>query len=251
LPFLTKDSWAERSDSFDVGKDIVIPLLKKRGIKQLDIVVISHFDADHFLGFNAILDEMKVKEVWFNGTIKEDKEVEALLAKIKMKNIPLHAMHQGYHIKLDKHTSFDVLWPTERPLRYESKQNAQSIVLLLNMFEHRFLLTGDIDAATEKDITTYMYKHYGEHRQIDILKLAHHGSKYSTSPHLLSYFSPKLAIASAGKNNRYGHPHPEVEQRLRQYGTPLLRTDERGEVMFYIKENLILYINWNNYISFY
>lgn len=251
LPFQTKDSWAERSDPFDVGKDIVVPLLKKRGIKHLDIVVISHFDADHFLGFNAVLDEIIVKQVWFNGTIKEEKEVGALLNKIKMKNIPIIAMHQGDHIKLDKHTSIDVLWPMEQSLRYEAKQNSHSIVLLLNMFEYHFLLTGDIDATTEKDITTYMYKHYKEHKQIEILKLAHHGSKYSTSPHLLSYFSPKLAIASVGKNNRYGHPHPDVEQRLRLYGTPLLRTDEQGEIMFHIKENQIQYIKWNNYNSFY
>jgi len=246
ITFREKQQWAIRKNPFDVGKNIIVPILKKRGIKQLDIVVISHFDADHFQGLNAVLDEILVKQVWINGTIKDDAEVKQVLGKIIEKKIPILIAKQGDHHQLDKHTTITVLWPEPQNSVYEEKQNEESIVLLLEMFKSRFLLTGDIGKKSEQDITSYMYEKYGQAMPIDILKVPHHGSKYSSSPYLLSYFSPKLSVVSVGENNRYGHPHPDVINRVAQYNSPLLRTDIHGEIVFKINKNGTSYLNWNN-----
>lgn len=245
VPFKKKADWALRDNPFDVGTSILLPILKKRGIHHLDIVVITHFDVDHFQGLISLMDEIKINEIWLNGTLKSDEETDKLYSKIKQYQIPIKKITQGDIIRIDKFTQLDVLWPNNFKLMTD-KQNEHSIVLLLRMHQATFLLTGDIGEQTEREIVYWMNKQFGEIEQLDVFKLAHHGSKYSTSLSALSYFNPKIAVVSAGKDNRYGHPHKDVIKRLKLYNIPILRTDEDGEIVFVIKKNSLNLLKWNN-----
>ena len=244
LPFTKKEEWAERKEPFDVGVDIILPILKKRGIKHIDIAVITHFDADHFPGFIKLMDEIKIKEVWLNGTYKEDEETMKLYTQLGHYDIPVHIVKEGDTFNIDDSTTVEVLLPKPAIKFEEIDQNEQSIVLYLTMYDSTFLLTGDIGQETEKQLVYTLYERHNEDDVVDVLKLAHHGSKYSTSPQLLSYFSPQLAVVSVGINNRYGHPHPTVIERLNQYQIPLLRTDLHGEVMFVVSKNQLKLQLW-------
>lgn len=246
VPFQKKAEWAIRDRPFDVGTSILLPILKKRGVHKLDVVVITHFDVDHFQGLIALMDEIKISEIWLNGSFTTNEETAKLFSKIEKYRIPIKSVMQGDVIHIDKFTHIDVLWPNKEKIDYAEKQNEHSIVLLLRIHQAKFLLTGDIGEQTEREIVYWMNEQYGQFEQLDVLKLAHHGSKYSTSMNVLSYFNPKVAVVSVGKDNRYGHPHKDVIKRLEQYNIPLIRTDEAGEIIFIINKHKIKMLNWND-----
>jgi beta-lactamase superfamily II metal-dependent hydrolase len=129
----------------------------------------------------------------------------------------------GLSVKLSEQTALDILWPrTSTPLDPRDTNRA-SIVGRLSIAEHTFLLTGDLPATEEWDL------HPGS---IDVLKVGHHGSKSSTSEVLLTEIHPREAIISVGAGNRYGHPAPDILNRLNQHGISILRTDQNGTITY-------------------
>ncbi|MCJ8011458.1 ComEC/Rec2 family competence protein [Paenibacillus sp. KQZ6P-2] len=252
-----QDNWKERKNPFEVGAKVLVPLLKQRGIHHLDAVIVTHGDQDHAGGIQAVLNQIPVKALLFNGTLSGTASLDKLMDTALRRNIPLYAVHQGMQLKPDVHTDISFLSPimeysVQESIPFVKDQNYYSIVFVLTMNEGRFLFTGDMDKAAEEDIlslgitnpqNTLSARASGAGGVydlptggIDVIKIAHHGSKSSTGEDWLHYWHPKAAVISAGVNNLYGHPHAEVVERIAGEKAKLFRTDLNGEVQIKVKE---------------
>jgi competence protein ComEC len=233
------EEWKMRNDPFEVGADVVVPLLKKRGVQRIDALVLSHADTDHIGGLQAVVDGIPVRRVLFNGTVKEGETSEKLFRTIVTKRIPLTPVYEGMRVQADAATELRVLYP-RAPKEGESfvqgEQNERSVVLLMEVYGKTFLLTGDIGAEEEGRIAAELRSEGAPAPppRIDVLKAAHHGSKTSTTDEWLAATKPFAAVISVGRGNAYGHPHPTVTERLRAARIPTFRTDLHGEVQFRI-----------------
>ncbi|MBP1961513.1 DNA internalization-related competence protein ComEC/Rec2 [Paenibacillus aceris] len=242
------ETWKERKDPYEIGRKMLVPLLKKRGIHQLDLLVLSHEDTDHSGGLQAVIEQIPVKQFLFNGTYNPNAGIEKLFRTAINRQIPLLAGERSDWIQLDAATRLRVLYPFEETVRdaeIVQEQNEYSIVLLLEMLGTKWLFTGDIGKESElallermKDIAAECEPQPCEdasHR-LDVLKIAHHGSKYSTSQEWLDYWQPRTAVISVGEGNLYGHPAADVVERLRMSGAQILRTDQMGEVQLEVRK---------------
>lgn len=243
----SKEQWKLRQDPFEVGKDVLVPLLMKRGVHRLDILIISHLDSDHIGGLIEVIKTIPVEEVWWNGSYKDSADIQQLFSIILEKNITLRSPIIGEKIEVDDATTFEILWPLEvLPTEVEmiSEQNEHSLVMILHLFKHSFLYTGDIGERAEENIVNQLYSNNEVINDISVMKVGHHGSRYSTGYSWLSYFEPKTSIISVGRYNVYGHPHPLVLSRLEQYNSIIFRTDQLGEVKLRATNDDIYFMNW-------
>lgn len=221
------EEWRMRRDPYEIGKNLLVPLLKKRGIKQIDYLIVTHADIDHFGGLQAVIDNLPVGIMFINGTLKDSDAYDAFLHKALQKNIPIAIASEGQQLQVDAHTSLSFLYPlaTDR-IATVPHQNASTIVSLLQMHGFRFLFTGDIELMEEREMLVRM----AEVERVDLMKVAHHGSRTSTSEQWLARWQPQLAVISVGRFNTYGHPHPTVIDRLDQQRILTYRTDVHGEI---------------------
>ncbi len=228
------EEWRERSDPYEVGKDLLVPLLKKRGIRQIDYLIVTHADADHIGGLPAVLAHIPVKRLLFNGTLKDSAPAQLLFQTALDQRIPLYAVTAGERLQADKHTQLEFLYPLPTTgVPYISDQNSASTVFLLHMYDKRFLFTGDMDATAERRLMAELA--HKEGARVDVLKVAHHGSKSSTTERWLQFWQPRLAVISVGARNVYRHPSPVVIDRLDAGDIPTLRTDLHGEIQLRVE----------------
>ena len=193
-------------NTYDVGKNVVVPYLLDRGVKTLDYVMISHFDADHCNGLIAVLETLNVKKVIISKQTELTFEYENIMEIIKRKKIPVQLVQSGDRIILDKYTYIDILYPDFQIKEKDLNNNA--IVAKLVYGDFSMLFTGDIEAAAEK------YLVGNAALQSVILKIAHHGSKTSSTKEFLNAVDPKIVLIGVGQSNTFGHPHPTVIERL-------------------------------------
>jgi len=215
------EPWQQREDMFDVGEDVVLPYLQHRGIRRLDGIVLTHGDADHVQGFLAVVRRLQVRMAIVNGGPSTPVQ-EEVLALLRERGVPVYRAEAGQRWSTEKGIQWEVLHPSTAPA---VNDNRHSVVLRLNAYGREVLLTGDVDVQGEMDILAS-----GRLRPADVLKVAHHGSKTSTSDAWLSAVQPELAVISVGKNNLYGHPSPAVLKRLAASDIPVVRTDRDGAV---------------------
>ncbi|MGG3786293.1 DNA internalization-related competence protein ComEC/Rec2, partial [Paenibacillus larvae] len=242
------EAWKTRKNPYEVGKKLLVPLLKKKGIHQLDYVILTHQDTDHSKGLQAVVEEIPVKRFIFNGTFKANADNEKLFSTILEKRIPLIGGTEGMSIPIERSTFLQILYPPAREnkppaedeeIPLEKDQNAKSVVFLLYLEGTKWLFTGDMGKEEERELL--QQPELLPEKEVDVLKVSHHGSKTSTSSEWLDYWKPKLALISAGVNNRYGHPSPDILERLEQRQIPVLRTDLLGEVEVQVKNGNISY----------
>ena len=198
--------------------------------RDLDMVVLTHPDEDHFLGLLEVLDRYDVGIVMEGGGDSDNPlyiEWEKGLEQGKSRRL---AAAQGQTVFLDGTTWMQVLNPPDGPRqRAGASTNNQGAVLRLVHGSVSFLLTADIEAEAEGRLFRE-----GTPLRSSVLKVAHHGSKTSTTPGFLSEVSPAAAVISAGIDNRFGHPHPEVAERLSAaVGEPrVYLTADHGHIEF-------------------
>lgn len=255
------DEWRIRRDPFEIGEDLVVPLLKKRGITQIDYLIMTHADMDHIGGLQAVIEEIPVKRILFNGTFRANVYTEKLFVAAMERDIPLYPVSEGKQIIIDKHTQLNFLYPTAVAGTSESvpiveDQNGSSVVFTLSMHDSTFLFTGDMDASSEYEVLAKLVELKGGNGgnnnkivPIDVLKIAHHGSKSSTTEAWLGLWQPRSAVISVGERNIYRHPSPVVIDRLARHGVSILRTDLHGEVQFKVGEDGMkrrVYIGWRS-----
>ncbi|WP_028544892.1 ComEC/Rec2 family competence protein [Paenibacillus taiwanensis] len=235
------EQWKQRRKPYEVGKSRLVPLLKQRGIRHLDAVILTHGDTDHAGGLHAVLEHMPVDRLIMNGTWKRSSTMEKLYQLALQRRISVVSWRAGDQWLLDNETRLDVLYPihnSNKEIALLDEQNDASLVMLLSMMNsgHKatLLLTGDIGSQGELDMldewrTAQKESAFASSR-LDMLKVAHHGSKTSTSEAWIRYWRPKASVISAGRNNRYGHPHEQVLRTLQEAGSSIYRTDIQGEV---------------------
>jgi competence protein ComEC len=213
---LVFDTGAKSSDSFDMGKRVVLPYLYGQGIRQLDLLMLSHADNDHNGGALALAQTMPIQQIMGSSP-------EVLL------EYKVTLCQAGQHWQWDG-VNFEVLHPSAN---FTGKSdNERSCVLRVSNAYHSVLLTGDIEKGAELQLVNPQHSLASE-----VLILAHHGSKYSSSYTFLDAVQPKLAIVSSGYLNRFNHPHPETINRLTQHGIPWLNTVQSGAIRLYFPPN--------------
>lgn len=197
----------------------IVSYLKELGINKLDIVVATHPDADHIGGLIPVLDTMPIEQFYDSGKVHTSQTFEEMLTRIDEKNIPYHVPKTGDEIEFDKEVNVKVLNANEQA----TDNNDASIVLKMTYGNVSFLLTGDAGIALEKDMLQYDVT-------ATVLKAGHHGSNTSSSEEFVRAVKPEVTILSYGEDNKYGHPHTEVVDRLQAIGSKIYATADLGTI---------------------
>ncbi|MFW5947547.1 MAG: DNA internalization-related competence protein ComEC/Rec2, partial [Gemmatimonadota bacterium] len=212
------------TDGYDAGARIVVPYLGHRGVRRLEGLVVTHPDADHMGGAAAVLEAFRPR--WVAGpAVRAPKSAYlALLRTAAGHGIPWIAARRGMTFELDGMT-VEVLHPPDSVVWDDA--NDASVVTRVVYGEFEALLTGDAPAEVER----VLVRRYGRRLDADILKVGHHGSITSTTPELLAAADVDVALISAGRGNRYGHPHRAVIDRLTAADITVARTDRHGSIV--------------------
>ena len=193
--------------------------------RSIDLLLVSNPDTDHMSGFLDVLRSFDVSAVVEPGTVGASSDYRSFLEEVEKEKASHVIAQRGQRFELGGGVYFEILFPDREVSGLET--NHGSIIGRLVYGDTSFLFPGDAPSAVEEYVA-YLDK---ERLDVDVLKVGHHGSKTSTGDVFLGFASPAMAIISAGKENRYGHPHPEVIDRLKQFNVQTLGTYERGRVI--------------------
>lgn len=218
------------NDSYEPGRDTVLPFLRRLGRNRVDLLINTHPDADHLSGLQTVLEEMPVGRVMTPPVTGLEAEYDLFLSTTRRKGVPHRTLSKGDQIRLDQDVIIRVLAPDTHEKPSNEKANDFSLVLAVCHGDNSFLLTGDVE---EEGIRSLMADNTGGNSSLEcnVLKIPHHGSRGSFVPKLYAETKPKVAVISVGKNNNFGHPSREVMQHLLSMGTILFRTDKHGAVI--------------------
>ena len=233
------DGGGSENSSYDIGERLLVPYLLDRGVNSIDYMIFSHFDSDHCKGLFSVIEKLKVE----NAIISNQGEISSnyihFLELAKEKKVNIIRVKAGNRINFDQFTYLDILWP-EDTLISENILNNNSIVCKLSYGNTSVLFTGDIEKAAEERII----KKYGKLMlNSTILKVAHHGSKSSSTQDFVSFVNPRIALIGVGEKNKFGHPNEYVISRFEKNGTRIYRTDRDGEISIKIKKDGYLLVN--------
>lgn len=220
-----------------VGEYRILPFLKSQGCGHLDGIFISHLDEDHYNGVLELLelsDEegIPIKCIYLSTDDGGEKRQE-LTALAQAHGIAVKGMKAG-----DVFRKGDIDLECIYPGECATDGNENSMTLLLSYEEFYGLFTGDLEGVGEYLVAGELEERF-ENGGIALLKVAHHGSKYSTKDTLLRVTQPQIALISSSPDGGYGHPHQETIERLEKWKTRILRTDERGAVTLFVRNGII------------
>ena len=220
------DGGGTPQSDFDVGSKIVIPYLRRKGINEIDLLILTHPHLDHLEGLLPVLKEFKVGMVLDSGLICDISAYKEFISIIQKKGIPYHKAKAGDNFIFSNNLEIFLLNPLYDSDFYdESDFNNASIVVKLFYKNADFLFTGDIEVTAEKKLLVWQ-----NILQSDILKVGHHGSITSTNLEFLDKVDPRIAIITVGKNH-FGHPSQKIIERLEDENIQIYRTDEDGTII--------------------
>lgn len=222
------------SDVKNVGKYRIEPFLKSQGTGKIDYVFVTHGDGDHTNAIEEMIDRMNIgvciETIVFPDKRFWDEKLYELARHAMSRGVKVVTMKEGEKLK-EGEMMITCLAPGDKlaKLNTQAEGNLTSMVLALEYKDFDMLFTGDVEEEGEKLLTEELKEFYGC-KKWDVLKVAHHGSKNSTSEAFLEMTEPSYAVISAGRDNSYGHPHQETLERLRCFGSTVLSTQENGAV---------------------
>jgi beta-lactamase superfamily II metal-dependent hydrolase len=209
----------------------VVDFLRSRGVESLGGIVVSNPDADHIGGFLDVFDAFEVGVVYVSGDPKGTLTYNSFLRGVRDEGSDVEVVRSGRRLDWGG-VQADVIAPPPGELFSETNDN--SVAILLTYGTARVLLAGDAEAREEEYMASGPYT-----GPLTVLKVTHHGSSTSSTPLFLSRFPPKIAVIQVGADNPYGHPTPEVLDRLQRTGARVFRNDEHGDVIVTIKEGKV------------
>ena len=207
------DKWKQKNKEFNLMTSSVIPFFKSIGLKKIDYLLITHGDADHAGYALELINNYKVINKFTNkgrkNSLEKKLNIDSLNSKyLKIDNIEIYSLNDTIY----------------------NNENKDSLVLLIKIYNYKFLFMADADKEVEQNIIEkYNLKN------IDVLKVGHHGSKTSTDESFIDEVTPKYSIISVGKNNKFGHPNIETLDTLKN--SKILRTDEVGTIKITLNKN--------------
>jgi competence protein ComEC len=207
-----------------VGDSVVSEFLWQRGLDRVNFVLATHADADHMQGLGDVLANFAVDAALVARAPGDDAEFSGFARAAARARVPVYVIARGDAFRFGAAT-VEVLWPPADEGHTRSS-NDDSVVLRLNLGRRTILLTGDIEARAEAALA----QAYGAALTCDALKVAHHGSRTSSTQQFLNSARPSVAVIPAPLDSPHGHPHPEVVARLRAGGTRVLTTGQSGTV---------------------
>jgi competence protein ComEC len=213
-------------DTRSIGEAVVSEFLWQRGLDHVDYILATHADADHIDGLNDIARNFRVRAALVARTPKSDPEFVRFSETLSAQRIPIQIIGGGDQLRFGDVT-MNVLWPPPALSADLPSQNNDSIVVRILFGRRLFLLTGDIEARAEEALVPL-----AEILRADVVKVAHHGSKTSSTPGFIAAAQPRYAVISVGQASIFGHPNPEVVKRWQETGVQVLRTGSSGTITF-------------------
>ncbi|MEV5434740.1 ComEC/Rec2 family competence protein [Streptomyces sp. NPDC052682] len=210
----------------DAGPDptLVDHCLRSLGITRIPLVVLTHFHADHVAGLPGVLRGRAVGAIQTTGFPEPADQAEFVRGQAAARRVPLRQAVAGEERRTGE-LSWRVVWPPPRPVPEPEGPNDASVTLLVRTAGLRLLLLGDLEPPAQRALARSPAA--AELADVDVLKVAHHGSAYQ-DPDLIRRVAPRLALISCGADNPYGHPAPSTVAALRAGGATVLRTDRDG-----------------------
>lgn len=213
------DGGPDLSLIYQLGK--VLPFYEK----HIDLMILTHPDQDHMYGLIEVLKRYQVDELWLNGIDDQTADYLYFLSVANDYNVPIKIVQAGKELIIDN-LKLSVFYPFESLQNKKiDDTNESSLVIRVDYYHNSFLFTGDLPINKELELVKKNID-----LKVDVLKAGHHGSKTSSSLKFLQKTKPFYVIISAGKNNRFGHPHFRVLKNISKIGAKVLRTDQMGNI---------------------
>jgi len=221
---LLVDAGGIPSSAFDIGDRVVAPVIRDAGFRRLAALALTHGDPDHIGGAAAIVDEFRPRQVWEGVPVPRSTALNELRMRAQERGARWSNVYAGDHVTVD---DVDVIARHPRSPDWERQKvrNDDSIVLELRWRDLSVVLTGDAGKAVERDLAASFAP-----ARLRVVKIPHHGSLTSSTTEFVAALHPQIAIVSAGRNNHFGHPVPEILERYRAVGAEVFRTDRDGAV---------------------
>jgi competence protein ComEC len=229
LPKISDDENDEEPfmrDTRGVGEAVVAEFLWHRGLSRVDYIVATHADTDHIDGLNDVARNFKIKNALVARAPSNDPEFFKFANTLKRENIPLKIISRGDVLKFGDVT-IEILAPEKTNDANTKSSNEESVVLILRYGSRAFLFTGDIESKTENALLVSP-----ESLRSDVVKVAHHGSKTSSTENFIGATQAKFAIISVGLLSPFGHPNKEVTERWKSNNAEVMTTGAKGTITF-------------------
>ncbi|MEW6324154.1 MAG: DNA internalization-related competence protein ComEC/Rec2, partial [Nitrospirota bacterium] len=222
-----------RYGDYDTGRAVVAPYLWDQWRRRINYLVATHPQADHIGAQASLLEQFSIDEVWHNGTSKAGLIAEQWREALAASGARIQIIRAATEPIRIGDAEIDLLHPSAAfadhvSTRTSAVENDLALVLRLRYGEHQFLFTGDIERGAERALARESADRVGA----TVLKVAHHGSRTSSTPEFLAAVRPRQAVVSVGARNPYRHPAPDVVARHEELGIDLLRTDQDGQVLY-------------------
>jgi competence protein ComEC len=211
-------------DTRSIGEAVVSEYLWQRGLDSVDYVLATHADADHIDGLNDVARNFSVRAALVGRAPANDDEFAHFKATLQAARVPVYLLGRGDTLRFGA-VAADVLWPPRTDDASAPSRNNDSLVLRLRFGERVFLLTGDIEREAEAALVSAP-----EDLRADVVKVAHHGSRTSSTPEFIARAHPQVAVISVGLTSIFNHPHAEVVERWRANGAQILTTGRSGTI---------------------
>jgi competence protein ComEC len=242
------DGGGTYDNRFDIGRRVVAPYLWNHGVRTLDLAVLSHPHPDHMNGMTSILRTVRVRQLWTAACAGPDLEgYDEFTRTAQERGVPVTAMIADGTDHRVGEAVLRVLHPpasfTPGAKQAYSRENDRSLVVRVEVEGVSLLFPGDIGGDAEAVLVKS-----GEQLRVEVLKVPHHGSRYSSTPGFIQAAHPRLAIVCVGTGNPYRQPAEDVIARYRDAGAEVYRTDEHGAVTVTVRSGALSVTAWSDVV---